>query len=535
LKKKKKEQKRSKKMTTIESIVAKPFKGYAKCTTDNGAIMIGTDLEGQALRIFIRGVADQMGMPDAKNSRYVPLLSCTIMLKMFLTCVDIDSIYMKLLQQIAIKQLSMNFVIGKDSYGKPLYESIGFYENFKNGILPPLHFSKPDNHLSLFTDPHINPFRMEQAIWWASMMAMIGLFDEQLPHYEGALRVINIVEAGTPITRSSFLKFIFDEYSAQVSGNYVLAHVKIRQPRFSIFTMEVIPDDIDIFELQPHGDGCSTMTCASMEEIQNWFLTNGCPFCRHGLDLSNFKQITQTDHIQELEKFNATPSTFKMKASASADSASASSTSSRGLFIMLQGTVGSGKTCARNELVSQLQEKYPALNVEVFCPDDYSKTGAKNGVQIVKTNLQQFIQSPQFKIGIIDTCGDMYREADPNKICFDTSLVDYDIKIFRPNFNVDDPEGYLSFSLENVLNRGMHSSSTDFWLNHHSAGIQTCVSVHSKKTKNLFKKKHNFRVNEKGSLTEILGQIEPNAHRYRSGLLSMNVQVQDFIATNIQL
>ena len=522
-------------MTSIENIVSKPFKGYAKCMTNNGDIMIGNDLDGQALRIFIRGVAEKIGMPDARNSRYVPLLTCAIMLKMFLTGVDIDSTYMKLLQQIAIKQLSMNFVIGKDSYGKPLYEAIGFYENFKNGILPPLHFSKAENHLALFTDPHINPFRMEQAIWWAAMMTMVGLFDEQLPHYEGALRVINIVEAGTPITRSAFLKFIFDEYNTQVSGNYVIAHVKIRQPRFSIFTMEVLPDDIDIFELQPHGDGCSTMTCATMEEIQNWFLPNGCPFCRHGVDFSDFKQITQTDHIQKLEEFNATATTFKMKAAARAESASSSLGSSRGLFIMLQGTVGSGKTSARNEFVSQLREKYPALNVEVFCPDDYSKTGAKNGVQIVKTNLQQFIQSPEFKIGLIDTCGEMYKEENPNKFCFDTPIDGYDIKIFRPNFNVDDPKGYLSFSLENVLNRGMHSASTDYWLNHHSAGISTCVSVHSKKAKNLFKQNNNFSVNERGSLTDILGLIEPHAHRYRSGLLSINVQVQDFIANHIQL
>ena len=116
------------------------------------------------------------------------------------------------------------------------------------------------------------------------------------------------------------------------------------------------------------------------------------------------------------------------------------------------------------------------------------------------------------------------------------SLDNFDVKVFRPNLIDDrDLEGYLAFSLDNVLSRPMHSSSTEFYLNHHGAGVETCVKVHTNKAKSLFKKKHGFFVNQKASLDVILRQIHPIAEIYRSSLPSVYSQIEGFIANHIQL
>lgn len=369
---------------------------------------------------------------------------------------------------------------------------------------------------------------MSKEIWFASMMSMVGIFEENLPHYESILRLLNIVEIGQPITRDIFLKYIFDEYRMLVEGKYVLGHVKITQPKISIFTMDPFPDGTNIYELQPHGP-CSTLTCCSMDEIQSWFLSHGCPFCRSPLNLDDFKQIEVRNNLKDLETFYDTPFSKVVIKKQVIQSAN------QGKIIMFKGTVGSGKTSSRNEFVSQLQEKYPSVYVEVFCPDDISKTGARNGVQIIQAKLQEFIQRPGMKIGIIDTCGEQFNERDPNKLCFNISLSDFDIKIFRPNLNEDDLEGYLAFSLYNVLTRTIHSESTDFYLNHHSAGVNTCIKVHANKAHSLFGKRHSFFVNQYAKLEDILRQIEPDAQRYTASLTSVHVQVEDFIANHIQL
>lgn len=520
---------------SISQIVSNTFKGYSNSMTPQGHIMIGTDLDDQALRILIRSIADHMGIRDARNSISVTLLTCSIMLKMFLSGVSIDSIQMRLLRQIAIKQLSMNFVVGKNrATGKPDYDTIGFYENFKNGILPPLHYTKTDTHFSLYTDKTVNELMMDQPIWWASMMSMVGLFDEQLPYYEGSLRILNIVETGIPITVTDFLKFIYDEYSSRIEGKYILEHVKLTQPKISIFTNEPFPAGVQVFKVIPH-NGCTVEQYATMDEIQSWYLQHGCPFCRsRDLNMSYFLPVTLTDNSAELQRvLNIAPSNVRVKQQQQYIPHNVFS--SKGIIVMLQGVVGSGKTTSRNELVLQLQEKYPLANVEVFCPDDISKTGAKNGVQVIKTNLFQFVQRPGLNIGIIDTCGESFNESDPNKTCFDVSLANFDVKIFRPNFDDRDLEGYLAFSLDNVLSRPMHSSSTDFYLNHHSAGVETCVKVHNAKTRSLIKKKHTFNINQKSSLGDILAKIRPEAERYRLSLPSVYTQVQDFIANHIQL
>jgi len=506
----------------------------------NRDIFIAVDGEEQATRMALRKIASYNGDSNARNSNSVPFLVCTEMLKMFLSGVHINSKHMIYLMSIAIKQLSMNFVIDRFNH----YDTLGFYKRFQQGELPFLHYSKPSiNHTSLFRDYSINPFQMEQPIWWASMMSMLGLFDQQLFHYEGALRALNLVSPEQQITRDIFLKFIFDEYSKYVEGKYVLGDIKVKKMKNSIFTLEPFPEDAEIFELMPH-NGCSTCSWASMDEICQWFLPRGCPFCKVELELSNFKKITNNDHIEELKVFEDSVSDFRIKTELIKPLEVTSVTNisdKKGIIIMMEGTVGSGKTSARNELISQFREKYPSVYVEVFSPDDINKRnpiGSKptiNGVFIVKENLKKFIQMDKFKIGIIDTCGDIFNKKDPNKMCFDISLNGFDIKYFRPNFNIHDPVGYMSFSLDNVLRRTQHSLSTEYYLNPKSATVATCVKVHFDKAKFLFNRRIGYLVNMNSKLDDILQQIQHEANKYRSSLRTIHSQVEYFISNHVQL
>lgn len=105
--------------------------------------------------------------------------------------------------------------------------------------------------------------------------------------------------------------------------------------------------------------------------------------------------------------------------------------------------------------------------------DKYCKTGMakKNAIKKIMTQLNKAKKSTKNTCVIIDTCGDG-DHGNTNNVFFN---VDFDgwtrIDIF-PNFLKDDLEGYLCWSLRNVLKRGAPSKQSNFYLTPATASVK---------------------------------------------------------------
>ena len=533
----------------MEYIINKSFNGYPNSSDKEGNIFLSTTNDNeQATRIAIRSIADEMRIPDAKRSYSVTLLTLSNVLLMFLTGTDINSKHVQRLINISKIQLNMNFMVNRNTY-----DSLGFYENFKLGKLPAFHFNNPKiNHLSLYQDKMLNPFQMDQPIWFGTMMALLGdeTFNAQLKYYESTIRLLNIVPEGHIITRDLFLKYIYDEYSKYVEGSFVCGTIKYRKMKNSIFTLEPFDNIDDIYEISSHGSGrdkCDTKTWFSSDEI-NFLLREscGCPTCHYPIDRSHFVKLNFDEPEKELKKFYNTISqpiyikyihkeVIPIEQSIPIEQPVIRTHKKDFLLVVqMNGTVGSGKTSAREILYRQIKDENPTVNIKIFSPDDINKCSlrdcksSQNGVKIVAQELDKFNKEPGFRIAIIDTCGDI-------QDFFGIRLNNYRVKYFRPNFNPIDQEGYLSFSLYNVLKRESYSSDTNYYLNHIDAGLKTCIKVHFSKAKGLFTRQHiSHIVDINASLEDILKQIEPKAMKYASTLLPIESQVSKFINDHLR-
>ena len=540
---------------------------YPKSKLD-GNYFIGIDEnKSQATRIALRAVADELGFNNARGSPAVIFMVACNMSLMFLRDIPITSEYMNALRTIAIQQTSMEVMIAPSKY-----DGKGCYNHWKNGFLIPMHFSKKDTHMSLHTESKINPLQLEPPIWWALMMSMLNIFNEQLPSYEGALKAFNIDP-----NQDAFLKYIYDKYHTYVEGNLVVEKIKIPQMKESMLSLEPFEENEEIFEYTDHGR-CTSKVWYSRAEIDTWVSTRGCIYCRRipepgqlvrvsfedpNIKLQNMiaqatplrvKTEMLTPRVNEVAQMsvpihsNGRLANIKHAASSTAASSTAASTvvptaapttsTSKGVVVMLRGTVGCGKSSFSRKLMEEVRKMNFFKSGQHFSPDDHNKKAPQgsrpNGVNIVRNELRAFINKPGPLFCIIDTCGELYDEHNPQKICFDTSLRDFNVIVVYPNLIESDMKGYLSFSLYNVLKRTLHSPTTDFYLNPVSAGFETCKRVHSDKARALFKHKF-FNVSNATNLADAIKQLEPEYFRYKGSLQSVEACVADFIARNISI
>ena len=529
--------------------------GYYPKSKLDGNFFIGISENSQATRIALRAVAGELEYHNARGSPTVIFMVTCQMSLMFLRNISNTSEHMNALRNIAIQQTSMEVMIAPSKY-----DGKGCYIHWKNGYLIPMHFSKKDNHMSLYTDSKINPLQLEPPIWWALMMSMLGIFNEQLSSYEGALKAFNI-----ELNQDAFLKYIYDKYHTYVEGNLIVEKIKTPQMKNSMITLEPFEQGEEIFEFADHGR-CSAKVWYSRTEVDTYVSTRGCLYCRHLPEPGQLVRVSFEDSNIKLRNMIAQATPLRVKtemlaprvsvpapmqgqmprhrpASAAstvsvASSVVASTNPSKGVIVMMRGTVGCGKSSFSRILMKQVREMKFFKSGQQFSPDDHNKKapqGSKpNGVNIVRNELRAFINKEGPLFGIIDTCGELYDESNPQKFCFDTSLRDFNVVVVYPNFIESDMKGYLSFSLYNVLKRAMHSPTTDFYLNPVSAGFETCKRVHTDKARALFKHKF-FNVSNATNLADAIRQLEPEYLRYQGSLQSVEACVADFIAKNISI
>ena len=244
--------------------------------------------------------------------------------------------------------------------------------------------------------------------------------------------------------------------------------------------------------------------------------SSACPYCYTKLDSSNFelvgpKETFDTNNIYPSDTVNvftetisqpstsyqrsySQPSTSYQRSSGPSLSYAGSSSSyssnkvaprTNGILVIMKGTVGSGKSTFTSKLKELCDEKGIVCIIEGT--DKYCKTGmsVRVAIPLVTKALLSTNDVPSDKpvIICIDTCGEQSK-PETTKF-FDVDFSGWNRKDVYVNLNRNKLDGYLAWSLRNVLRRGAVTSESNYWLNPVGASVQVCIDVHTKKSNSL--------------------------------------------------
>ncbi len=265
---------------------------YPKSITENGKFVFFGLNENedspeyeQALRIGLREYCGKLGFPNATQSASVIFHVLNIMSMMFLKGSSFN-IFMESLRKLAIIQTKMNRMIAQKTYGE------SFYELWKKGELPTVHFSRKESHSSLFKDEMINPLKLEEPIWWALMMAMLGLFDEQLPNYQTALSALGIES-----NKNAFLQYVKKTYSGHI-GDKKLFLENFQKEKESLITLDPFPQDVEVLSVNDHGE-CKANLWFTREELEG--IKKICVYCKVQLTEQDFCVVVRDNNSKKFD------------------------------------------------------------------------------------------------------------------------------------------------------------------------------------------------------------------------------------------
>lgn len=196
--------------------------------------------------------------------------------------------------------------------------------------------------------------------------------------------------------------------------------------------------------------------------------------------------------------------------------------------LIMRGTVGSGKTTYAHKLKQEITNK--GWQCLIASPDKYSKAGIDrlDIPSMIKTELAKLDSFDKSKhiVLIVDTCGD---RAD-DKYAFGYDISKWNAKFVWPNYNESNKDGYMAWSLRNVLLRGEPTENDRFYLNPISLGLVRCRDTHRNKASSFIKKK-TCRTNIKDNMTvaEAIAVLDARADAYQE-YLDANMIIDDEIA-----
>jgi len=166
----------------------------------------------------------------------------------------------------------------------------------------------------------------------------------------------------------------------------------------------------------------------------------------------------------------------------------------RKLLIVMNGTMGAGKTTYSNKLQTALEQRnYTVFNegydkyiINSEQPINEALCRIQSSLAKIKT-INENENRTTLNIAVIaDTCGDKFKSIkDISKnvlfsVPFDEQWTRYDI---FPNYNPSDFDGYFKWTLYNVLNRNRRSDdhTKSYNVNPIDNGIDTCLNIHKNK------------------------------------------------------
>lgn len=476
----------------------------------------GLDANPQAIRIGMREFCGFLGVKNPVGSNAVIFYILNQMSLLYINGIPMDSEIITKYRELAIHQTSLETLVDK---GK--YSGIGCYAQWKNGLLPKMHFSDSKTHTSLYTDSFINPLRLNEPLWWALMMSMLGLFNEQLNVYEESIKGLQIES-----TQMEFLKWVRNTFNNVVNGNIQI--VKADPIPTSLFTLSEFEKDDEVYVLKDHGN-CKTRTPYSKDEIEDYVMKpgNGCCWCHFQPTMNDFERVTFKNPIEQIEnaKSVARPLSVDMQKLKSLNLSpniafSMSSTNSTRLIkINMIGITGAGKSTFSKRISEMIQEKEGKCIV--LSADKWSKRGKKGRdlTNCIRNEMKEFDRVPsKLKVVVVDICN----ENGPQQNCFEIDFSNYEEYDFKPNMIPEKFNQYEAWCLRNVLSRGNSTENTLYWLNPVSAGVNTCVKVHKSKASGVRRfcniTTPTVYMNENWTLQQALDSLKRDADSYEEEL-----------------
>jgi len=557
----------------MADLVCFPLGSYPNAKDDRNTPYINQNLDPQAVRIYLRSVAGQIGFPNSTHSPDVIFLILAEMSKMYVFLGNWNDYLLKL------RKLAINQTLMEAKTGTHTYSGKGFYDFWKEGSLVSMKQGSSANHTSLFQNVKINPFKLSQPLWWALMMSMLGIFQEQLETYRSALTLLNI-----ELTEEAFLKYICDNYRKYVDGNLVF--ITLTPRKNSIFTLGEFPEGEPIYEINDHGE-CKTKSWFSQSEMYR-FLTERmrCPWCRYAsLNRDSFSPVTTPTNRQLLDNAysNARPLTIKPDCPSMISEMAIPSTTSvttalaageavlgtvfsnmrispssahgsgKHIRINMVAPTGAGKTSSTEIMTKMFLEM--GARVLVISADKWSKQGLvfAEVQNAIFSEINEFMQnSSTVNIIISDICHDRKIEDTEFGFRYDRSI--WKTVTFCPNLYDNYPnkiqqfQDFACWSLMNLLNRPLHSDTSNFWLNKHSAGLEVVVNVHNGKCNGIisninipgFKKSMFHRFDPKLTEDLLKASIQDGCSRYvkylndLGGVAYLEQKISEFLTELMQ-
>jgi hypothetical protein len=205
--------------------------------------------------------------------------------------------------------------------------------------------------------------------------------------------------------------------------------------------------------------------------------------------------------------------------------------------VFMIGSVGAGKSTAREAMVRELESKGKVASVVNM--DAISKKGQQKQanaiIQKAVADGKNLAKSKKVPFVVIfDICNEKWQPSNPD--CFGIKIRgNYTCVSFMVNFDAKDTEGYRAWSLLKVVDRPPASAADHFWLNPREATLQTCIRVSNEKIANMFETRGipaiaalDITMSE-GALR---ARLQPDAERYAKTLLPVEEVVRKFIADN---
>jgi hypothetical protein len=506
---------------------------------------VAIDSDEQAVRQAMRAIFHKMGYPDAQRGPSAIFLLAKIMACMYIKGIPLDCNHMIELRKIAIIQASMGVMV---SQGK--YDTLGCFSQWKLGRLIPMHYSKSNTHLELYTDKSINPLNLPQLIWWALMMSMFGIFTEQLNTYQPAVTAL-CNEHGKEMNENNFLMIIRKMYENSIVGKFSL--ITLGECPQSFFTYDSFSPNSQVRRLKNHtnpGENrgeCRVNALYAVPNEVDYVNQNGCLFCHYKPRLSDWEEGTISDTKAELVDAmrqavplsirTDTPVPVSVVGGLEQLTITSPSTGCERVVFKLMGPTGCGKTTTRQELERQLVAK--GYQVFVVSPDDINKVGGNVNQQIT-AQLGNFIDTTRGKKRAIIL--DMCNETQINQTnVFGKDLSDFKVVTIMPNFDraQDDFGDFSKWGLENLLRRSMHGPNTMFWLNPQSVGVDKCIKVHNAKVSGIMRilniPNKGYAIKVTTNMDEVMTIIKDGAARHALKLAarpSIQDQMKTLLASN---
>ena len=126
---------------------------------------------------------------------------------------------------------------------------------------------------------------------------------------------------------------------------------------------------------------------------------------------------------------------------------------------------------------------------------------------------------------VIDTCGE--RDSG-NKKCFNVDFRDWELITVKPNLHMDKLDGYLAWSLRNVLKRTVPGPNDNYYLNPIGAGQSTCILFTKEKPVNYTDRSGLFYNSLPSS--NLLEYLNPLADEYAKLLVPVEETVSKLVA-----